>query len=91
MKINVMSVEQERVWRAEIEAAREAGHTLAQVGENIYRINHPQVNASLTRSGGVASPAVLKRLFTAIGRDSLQCDIEFRRGNNTKRWYFQVA
>ena len=68
--------------------------TLTQVGNNIFRINHPQVNASLTRMGGIPPPKMIGRCFRAIGMQdvpSIGFDIDFRRGKNTRKWYFAVT
>jgi len=68
--------------------------TLTQVRSNTYRINHPQVNASLTRMGGIPSPKLITRCFRALDMQdipSVGFDIDFRRGNNTKSWYFTIT
>ena len=92
MNINVMTIEQEQALRTRWEHSREAGRTLAQVADDIFRIDHPQTNAALTRSGGLASPTLLKHLFQAVGTEQdFGADITFRRGNNSKRWYFQIT
>jgi len=68
--------------------------TLSQVRDNVYRINHPQTNAALTRSGGLPSPKLIGRCFAAagiVGAASIDHDIDFRRGNNTRKWYFEIT
>ena len=66
--------------------------TLTQVRDRVWRINHPQTNAYLTRTGGFPGPKLVGRIFNAVGLDSLECqDIEFRRGNNTKKWYVAIT
>jgi len=67
--------------------------TLTQVKDRVYRINHPQTNAALTRMGGIPSPRLITRCMDAIGLtgiESVGYDIDFRRGNNTRQWYFQI-
>ena len=69
-------------------------NTITKVAKGTYRINHPATNAALTRHGGFATPRTITRCFNAIGlpgTKSLKWDIEFRRGNNSKRWYFRVT
>lgn len=66
--------------------------TLTQVRNNTWRINHPQTNAALTRSGGFASPDLYGRLLDAIGcthiNEQIGVQLTFRRGNNSRKWYF---
>lgn len=68
--------------------------TLTKVRANTYRINHPQTNAVLTRHGGFASPKLIGRCLRAAGYEglkSIDVDIEFRRGNNSRKWYFRIT
>jgi hypothetical protein len=68
--------------------------TLTRVKKNVYRINHPQTNAVLTRHGGLASPRLIGLCFAAagiLGTQSIERDIEFRRGNNSRKWYFEIT
>jgi len=68
--------------------------TITKVRSNVYRINHPQVNASLTRMGGIPSPKLITRCFRALDLQdiaSIGFDIDFRRGNNSKNWYFEIS
>jgi len=71
--------------------------TIRNVRKNIYRIDCPHTNGGLTRSGGYPTPKLLGRIFKAIARrgklpcDPLCLDIDFRRGNNTRKWYFELT
>lgn len=68
--------------------------TITKVRANTYRINHPATNAALTRHGGFATPKTIGRCLRAAGYEgtsSIGVDIEFRRGNNSRKWYFQIT
>ena len=67
--------------------------TLTHVRDDVYRINHPQFNAALTKSNGHASDVLLTRIFNVVPvpETAIMTDIEFRRGRNTKHWYFELT
>lgn len=93
MKINVLTIAQERAMRIRQMDAFNAARTLTQVGSGIYRINHFETNNSLTEDGGFGSPTLMASLFRALGisaMDSVRYEISFRRGVNTQRWYFHI-
>ena len=73
--------------------------TITEVRNGVFRINHPQTNAALTRSGGSGSPKLHTRLINALVKKyphlenvSEQCGINlaFRKGNNSTKWYFEM-
>lgn len=64
--------------------------TLTKVRANTYRINHPATNAAITRRGGVPTVKLGRRLLKAVGQPDAE-SVEFRRGLNTRKWYFHVS
>lgn len=67
--------------------------TFSHVRDDIYRINAPAMNAALTRNNGTPSDELLKLIFDTVPvpKRAVMTDYEFRRGRQSKHWYFKLT